>query len=386
MREHPIPQDITGYRFHLIGNMTLKQFAMILAGAILALIFYKTNLPSFIRYPVALGFAISGLAAAFVPIEGRPLDQWIVNFIKVLYKPTKFDWKREPQIPDAFTYEPPTNQKQQDAPVDLSPIRKDRVKEFLQSINHPQIEKDEFEIEEEKRVDRVLQTFNNLGVSEQKGIKQAQKPNLKVRVRKMKAMNPAVIYDKNKQAEGDAQLFEEISEENQELENQKFNKPNQNQEEPPMNVDEATAVQQESHQEQPEEQEEQEEVSEETNQGLADQTSVPAAPVFNGSAQQASYNQDLPFPNKPSRPNQLVGMTLSASNNLISGARIEIQNERGSTITAVKSNALGQFFITQSLPSGTYFIKTRHDNYEFNPLRIDLKNEIVEPLEIRAEN
>ena len=34
MREHPIPQDITGYKFHIIGSMTLKQFLEIAIGVI----------------------------------------------------------------------------------------------------------------------------------------------------------------------------------------------------------------------------------------------------------------------------------------------------------------------------------------------------------------
>jgi hypothetical protein len=38
MKEHPIPQDITNYRFHIVGSMTLKQFGECAAGVIIALI------------------------------------------------------------------------------------------------------------------------------------------------------------------------------------------------------------------------------------------------------------------------------------------------------------------------------------------------------------
>ena len=41
MKQHPIPQDITGYKFHLIGAMTLKQFAEVAVGAIIAFIVLK---------------------------------------------------------------------------------------------------------------------------------------------------------------------------------------------------------------------------------------------------------------------------------------------------------------------------------------------------------
>jgi len=40
MDNHPIPQDITGFEFKLIGNMTLKQFAYVAGGAIIGLVFY----------------------------------------------------------------------------------------------------------------------------------------------------------------------------------------------------------------------------------------------------------------------------------------------------------------------------------------------------------
>ena len=45
MKEHPIPQDITNYRFHIIGSMTLKQFLEIGAGIVFAGSIYKTGLP-----------------------------------------------------------------------------------------------------------------------------------------------------------------------------------------------------------------------------------------------------------------------------------------------------------------------------------------------------
>ena len=45
MREHQVPQDITGYNFHIIGEMTIKQFAEVAVGVVIAVIIYTTNLP-----------------------------------------------------------------------------------------------------------------------------------------------------------------------------------------------------------------------------------------------------------------------------------------------------------------------------------------------------
>jgi len=81
MENHPIPQDITGFQFKLIGNMTVRQFAYLATGVILAWISYALPLSLLIKLPFALVFGLSGVAFAFLPIEGRPMDTMISNFI-----------------------------------------------------------------------------------------------------------------------------------------------------------------------------------------------------------------------------------------------------------------------------------------------------------------
>ena len=85
MQEHPIPQDITGYKFHIIGSMTLKQFGEVFLGVIIAGILFKTNLIAVIKWPLIMMSVGLGAAAAFLPIEERPLDHWIITFFRVLY-------------------------------------------------------------------------------------------------------------------------------------------------------------------------------------------------------------------------------------------------------------------------------------------------------------
>ncbi|MDQ5951410.1 MAG: hypothetical protein QG639_691, partial [Patescibacteria group bacterium] len=56
MKEHPIPQDITNYRFHIVGSMTLKQFGEVLVGVIISFIIYQTNLIAIIKWPLIVLF------------------------------------------------------------------------------------------------------------------------------------------------------------------------------------------------------------------------------------------------------------------------------------------------------------------------------------------
>ncbi len=93
--EHAVPQDITGFKFKLIGDMTVKQFGELAFGAICAYIFYASGIYPIIKWPLAVFFALFGVALAFLPISERPLDIWIINFFRAIYRPTYYVWKKD---------------------------------------------------------------------------------------------------------------------------------------------------------------------------------------------------------------------------------------------------------------------------------------------------
>lgn len=93
MEQHPVPQPISSYEFRLVGDMTIKQFAKLASGIILALIVYGINPPSLIKWFLIFLFAGLGAAMAFVPFEGRPIDVWIIAFFKRIYSPTQYIWR-----------------------------------------------------------------------------------------------------------------------------------------------------------------------------------------------------------------------------------------------------------------------------------------------------
>ena len=94
IQQHPLPQDISSYRFRLIGDMTLKQFASLAICVVLAIISYSFPLPFFFKYPLIFAFLLLGVGMAFVPVQGRSLDIWLIAFIKSIYSPTQYTWKR----------------------------------------------------------------------------------------------------------------------------------------------------------------------------------------------------------------------------------------------------------------------------------------------------
>jgi hypothetical protein len=94
MDNHPIPQDITGFEFKLIGNMTLKQFAYIAAGAMIGIVFYTLPVFFFLKIALVLASVGIGIVFAFIPFEGRPMDIMVKNFLKAVLNPTQYVYQK----------------------------------------------------------------------------------------------------------------------------------------------------------------------------------------------------------------------------------------------------------------------------------------------------
>ena len=94
MEQHAIPQQISSYEFKLVGDMTLKQFLKAAAGIIIAILINSTKIMVLIKWPLMFVFGGLGLALAFLPLEDRPLETWIISFIKSIYAPSIFTYKK----------------------------------------------------------------------------------------------------------------------------------------------------------------------------------------------------------------------------------------------------------------------------------------------------
>lgn len=95
MEQHPVPQNVTTFQFRLIGDMTVKQFGYLAGGLITAYVCYKLPLPFFFTWPLALTTGLLGFGFAFVPVEERPMDVWVLSFIKNIYNPTQYIWQKQ---------------------------------------------------------------------------------------------------------------------------------------------------------------------------------------------------------------------------------------------------------------------------------------------------
>jgi hypothetical protein len=385
MREHPIPQDITNYRFHIIGSMTLKQFAEVAIGCVVAFIIYSTNLPELVKWPLLLSAVGLGAAAAFLPIEERPLDHWIITFIKVLYKPTQFYWKKQAAIPEPFLYNSAGGD-QQETELDLSPARRQRIKEYLTSVSLRETDGD-FSQSEQQQITSVLSLFQaplpKMAVSSTPTTPPVQKPKLSVRVRKLRSsdhrapVGEVVVYSPPTNPRPEIVVGHGLST----LAQTKKGALKTDQVAGSIEMPEIERVKVDSRLDLEEESITSSYNSNPEEQVFFQQTAaVPSAQPAVG----AAFNSNLPFPSTPTEPNKIVGMVLTPQNELIPDAIVEVQTTDGTIARAVKTNALGQFFITTPLASGDYTLIVDKDDLKFEPQKITLTGEVVVPLEVRS--
>src|SRR5437868_2166074 len=94
MDQHPIPQNVTGFQFKLIGAMTVKQFGYVAGGVIAAAIIYYVPIHGifaiFLKIILIPLFGASGPILAFIPVDGRPIDIMAGNFMKALFSPNQY--------------------------------------------------------------------------------------------------------------------------------------------------------------------------------------------------------------------------------------------------------------------------------------------------------
>lgn len=128
MDNHPIPQDVTGFQFKLIGNMTIKQFAYLATGIVLAWVFFQLPISFLIKIPTCGFLAILGIGLAFLRVSGRPMDLMIGHFIKALFRPTQFVYEKSGT--SLFPKQAVTTKIYKD---NFNPLPKDKLKAYIES-------------------------------------------------------------------------------------------------------------------------------------------------------------------------------------------------------------------------------------------------------------
>lgn len=341
MEQHPVPQHIASYEFHLVGDMTLKQFGFLAGGIAVALLFYATPLPPYFKWPGIVFCSLMGFALAFIPIQERPLSVWLVAFAKAIFSPTQYIWEKKAQEPEILKVSPAGKKLAREKQI--KPPDQDQLAEYLKTL--PAQAKNPIEQREEGYLRQVNNLFQLIKTPPMTTIPSAptmppslapifQPPQIPLKTTVVFQPAPPPL---------------------------KFTKPviplptKITPRKPPAVKTKPAVV-------------------------LPEKPGRPPKPTVG-----VKTSTHLPIPSHPNQPNILVGMVLDKNNELIEGALLEIRNSKGIAVRALKTNKLGQFRIAYPLQNDTYEIETEKEGYQFDIIKIEVKGKIILPIEIRAK-
>lgn len=339
--EHPIPQNITSFEFHLVGDMTLKQFGYLAAGFSVAYLAFLVVLPlsSAIALPIIAISTLTGAAFAFIPILDRPLDHWVLAFLKAVHSPTQASWKA-------------LGQKNQ---TELqSPLIKNRLQLFLsQTVNRSTVS-----------AEKLTPHPNVLTPTAPKmPLPSTEELTHLIETAKEAQLLKVRIAEAERQI---AQLQTALSVKNSPLGPQPIVAGQQ--------LEQATSNLQTL-------------LKQSESLHVETKKMSPASPP--SPSQRISAVPPHPITKTPisltSTPNVINGVLFDPSGNYLEGVIVIIHNKDGVPVRALKTNKLGQFTGATPLATATYTISFEKEGFEFDEVQVTLNNEVMTPIEIKAK-
>lgn len=354
MENHPIPQDVTGFKFKLVGSVTIKQFLYLMGFGILTTIAFVLNVNIFIKVPLMLFFAGIGTSLAFLPIDGRPMDTMIMNFAKTIPSENRYIFVKRGALPSAFEiFQPPVVHKTPTASAQSQTQRdenSDKRAMLLSRLRNSPLRPDEAEMAHL----RSIKSF----FDDSKGttfVKPAGQATIQPK--------PAPrIIEADAPVKTPAETIVPLPET------------------PPV-----VAA--------PEEKNEVAEVAQvpaTTNIKTVDADGTKDVNSESLSSQPRSAPNMTPsptltggFPALPDVPNIIMGLVRDPRGKTLPNILVEVMDPNGIPVRAFKTNALGQFSSATPLANGTYKVSFEdpQKHHEFQPMDIVIDGKIFMPIE-----
>jgi hypothetical protein len=388
MDNHPIPQDITGFEFKLIGNMTLKQFAYVAGGAILGLAFYALPILFLLKIPFVLISIAIGAIFAFVPFEGRPLDVMIKNFLRAVFNPTQYAYQK---INDQVLAENPQVLVPGSKKQSLNEASQKQLRDFLNSlpVGKNKLDKKEtvfFESLNKYGAGQPLQQNPGYVASHSFAPAHQQAPT---QIVASQQTTPA-------QEEPDEELQKTAALLEKELQDAKAKETAESQ------VDHGEYLK--AHQKVLELQKNLNDLAYQKQEleskliSLQQKMETQGKPVYAPSVAQPDQLKETKFvrsipqsmqknagmPIAPEFPNVVTGIIKDPRGNPLANILVEVKDAQGNAVRAFKTNALGQFASATPLNNGDYsigFEDPRGEN-KFDTVAFKAIGEIILPIEI----
>lgn len=381
MENHPIPQDITGFQFKLIGDMTIKQFAFLVAGVILGWITFILPIFILIKLPFVLLFVGFGVAAAFVPIGGRPFDIMIANYFKALLNPTQYVYQK---IGGHMWF--PEFKKQQEAlqTQQVSPDSTQRLKDFLKSL--PQKPKNKLD-------EKELDFLNSLSFLPTGQINQGQQPAPYQQPEKVQLLEKTAPKTEDKKENLEDNLKTEAEVLKKQLEEAKLAQTFQKMGSAQYETAHVKALELEKLLQEVQSQKltlenqiiELRKKLEMKNQNVF-APSVAQPKIQTQTVRQVPKElvKSLGLPLIADVPNLIAGIIKDPRGNPLPNILVEVKDDAGNPVRAFKTNVLGQFISATPLANGVYTISFEDPKAEnkFDTIELRVIDEILMPIEI----
>ncbi|MEK7525937.1 MAG: PrgI family protein [Patescibacteria group bacterium] len=338
MEQHPIPQQISSYQFRLVGDMTLKQFFQVAAGALISLLIYSTGLHPVLKWPLIMFFLSFGAALAFLPFQERPLERWVLAFFRSIYSPTMYNWQPYPAAP-AFYMSESTLTGNAGSPSGGSTASSNGSKlPFLSNL--------------EEQENNFLNKLGTLFVATPMPVATTQ-PNQQIPILQDTTRPQVTIPQVGAVAIAPTSARPQFIVEAENNQSKQIINPS-------ANVF--------------------------STSGVPAPSSNPSTNQLSANPIQARFSSDAAPPSPAENPNLIVGQVMDSSGKIIEGAILEIKDDLGRPVRALKSNKAGHFMIVTPLLTGKYELTTEKDGFEFDPLTFETRGEIIQPIAIRAKN
>lgn len=336
---HPIPQNVTSFEFKLVGDMTLRQFLYLAAGAGVAYVTFLLFAASapLLAWPIIVISAGLGVAFAFLPLQDRPLDHWLRAYFKAVYSPTKRVWKVNGQ---PFSSQPlffqrlnlyvQRNFSQQ--PKQLVAINIPQIQPHAPQPTIPNLAAKPQALPSKEELEKTVSLAKQAQSLQVKIIEaERQLGSLKVQA-SQPGVNPQAYSQEINQVLGHLQtLMSEASQVKRQLEGD--------------STPQVTRV-----------------------------TVVPATP-------KPTINQI----SLTSTPNVINGIITDHTGNYLDGVVVVIYDKEGLPVRALKTNKLGQFTGSTPLPNGSYTIELEKEPMTFDVLQVELTGAVLPPLQVAAK-
>lgn len=348
VQQHAIPSEISSYQFKLVGDMTLKQFFQVGGGALVSILIYSSGLNALIKWPLIICSFMLGVAMAFIPLQDRPLEKWVVLFFKAIYAPTQFRWRKSETKPQYFKPEEEFDHAQSVAPTEEQIEQKPEP--ITQQQHAAKMALGKLEAEENQFLRRISSHIDPNAALNTTPVAPQTNPNAKVE-------------------EIEVEVPESTTEATQPVQQ---NNTHQGNFDPNMPINNQTGVVQQNDDTPP--------------QSMNNiQIANPNMPNQNTTAIPQNTNEPnvSQFEYKPK--NIVYGKLLDENNIPVENAILEIRDKENRPSRAMKTNSEGTFRIATPLNDGEYTMTIEKDGYNFDPVNIQANGDSMPEMNIKGK-